>query len=65
MVLGCFKDNTVFALTLMVTGLAQTVEKSDSTINCRKKNPSGFNPCSYYNETINLLVEFDYLMANY
>lgn len=41
MVLGCFKDNTVFALTLMVTGLAQTVEKSDSTINCRKKTPLG------------------------
>ena len=25
----------------MVTGLAQTVEKSDSTINCRKKTPLG------------------------
>ena len=65
MVLGCFKDNTVFALTLMVTSLAQIVEKSDSTINCREKKPPGFNPCSYCNETINLLDEFDYLRANY
>lgn len=64
MVLGCFKDNTVFALTLVVTSLVKAVEMSDTTINCRKK-PPGFNPYSYYNETINVLVEFDYLRANY